>query len=136
MNQTLLFLKAKAILIESIILGQCLLTFDLLLDTCKKLLSRKKIKIKLFIFLDHFFEQRSNPKASLQLRKWSKTRIVWLDSTRLGKYSKYLCKKLVFDSRYIRPLFDLLFDPEYWLNIKYFSNSEVGSSYSLKFALK
>ena len=99
MNQTLLFLKAKAILIESIILGQCLLTFDLLLDTCKKLLSRKKIKIKLFIFLDHFFEQRSNPKAGLQLRKWSKTRIVWLDSTRLGKYSKYLCKKLVFDSR-------------------------------------
>ena len=31
--------------------------------------------------------------------KWSKTWIVWLDSTQLGKYSKYLCKKLVFDSR-------------------------------------
>ena len=33
----------------------------------------------------------------------------------------------------IRPLFYPLFDPEYWLNIEYFLNSEAGSSYSLKF---
>ena len=33
---------------------------------------------------------------------------------------------------YIGPLFDLLFDPEYWLNIKYFSNNKVRSSYSPK----
>ena len=32
-----------------------------------------------------------------------------------------------------RPLIDLLFDPEHWPNIEYFSNSEVGSSYSPKF---
>ena len=34
----------------------------------------------------------------------------------------------------IGPLFDLLFDPEYWPYIEYFSNSEAGSSYSPKFA--
>ena len=33
----------------------------------------------------------------------------------------------------IRPLIDLLFDPKYWPNIEYFSNSEAGSSYSPKF---
>ena len=33
----------------------------------------------------------------------------------------------------IRPLIDLLFDPEYWPNIEYFSNNEAGSSYSPKF---
>ena len=33
----------------------------------------------------------------------------------------------------IRPLIDLLFDPEYWPNIEYFLNSEAGSSYSPKF---
>ena len=35
----------------------------------------------------------------------------------------------------IRPLIGLLFDPEYWPNIEYFSNSEAGSSYSVKFAV-
>ena len=35
----------------------------------------------------------------------------------------------------IRPLFDLLFDPEYWLNIKYFLNSKAGSTYSPKFGI-
>ena len=34
----------------------------------------------------------------------------------------------------IRPLIDLLFDPEYWPNIEYFSNSEAGSSYLPKLA--
>ena len=33
----------------------------------------------------------------------------------------------------IGPLFDLLFDPDYWPNIKYFLNNEARSSYSPKF---
>ena len=35
----------------------------------------------------------------------------------------------------IGPLFGLLFDPEKWPNIEYFSNSEVGLSYSPKFVI-
>ena len=68
----------------------------------------------------------------MMTHKCSKTRIVWLNSTRLGKYSKYLCKEigigLEVESN-IRPLFDL----EYWPVIKYFLKSEAVSSYSPKF---
>ena len=40
--------------------------------------------------------------------------------------------RLEVDSN-IGPLFDPLFRPEYWLNIKYFLNTKVRSSYSPKF---
>ena len=35
----------------------------------------------------------------------------------------------------IRPLINLLFNPEYWRNMEYFSNSKALSSYSPKFEL-
>ena len=64
--------------------------------------------------------------------KSSKTRIVWLDSTRLDKYSKYLSRILVFDWRLSR-ITRVLFIGSYtnnWRSGKFFSNSKARSSYS------
>ena len=52
------------------------------------------VRQKKFVFMT----SKSSYYSTLT-HKWSKARIVWLDSTQLSKYSKYSCKKLVFDSR-------------------------------------